>query len=393
MPPRIQQRVSNPLLPFLSSPSSTRLLPHSPCSSHTQQSAQPFSSTQTTQTQQRAEMFAWLNTQGKVFKEHTPNSTNYLSDVNGRERAEREGDSFWTPTNRPFPNNRTFVSESVLSEKLRNEIYERVVVKKRSVRTVSSDLGVDMRRIAAVCRLVEMEKRMRAQGKPLALPYARTIHEMVPTTPLYDDAHMQRQNPHESINDLPSHRLTETQIFYPVSESRHFTRVDAGRVFSGAPARPHEAVAEELADPTQAVSRITQNPQDIETVGKGDEEMRVLQPADVRIPHPTSIAFHRDRVARPNETREVQEANTRRILDEEKAEKERKKKQEAARERHTLHVKPQHSRFEFRFKDAFVTRENIGTDGRGEDAPGRRYGIPSHERKKGQVKIPTQVEV
>lgn len=98
-------------------------------------------------------MFAWLNTEGAALKNHTPGETNYLPTRNFRDNA--------PPT--PFPNNDRFISESVLSEELRNEIYTRVVTKKKSVRAVSVELGVEMKRIAAVVRLVELEKRQKAQ--------------------------------------------------------------------------------------------------------------------------------------------------------------------------------------------------------------------------------------
>ncbi|KAL6234956.1 hypothetical protein BDW75DRAFT_230740 [Aspergillus navahoensis] len=397
MPPRIQsQRVSNSLLPYLTSSSpasSTRISVPSPSclsqsSSSPLTSSRPFSSAQITQTQLRTEMFAWLNGEGSAYKNHTPGQTNYITDVKVRKM-----DPDARPTNRPFPLNQAFVSESILSEELRNEIYEQVVVKKKSVRAVSYDMGVDMRRVAAVCRLVAMEKRMRQQGKPLALPYARTIHEMVPTTPLYNDPRRQRENPHESINDLPAHRLTDAQIFYPVSESRHFTRIDAGRVFSAAPARKHEVVEQELEDPSKAMHRITRNPSLIETVGKGDKEESVLQPADVRIPHPSLISFERDRLANPNEISAVLRVHSARLKEEESAEEERKRRAEERREIRTQHVKPDSSRFEFRIKDVVVSKETTGVDGRGAKAPGRRYGVPSDDRKKGQVKIPTRVEV
>ncbi|KAL4903963.1 hypothetical protein BDW74DRAFT_155735 [Aspergillus multicolor] len=395
MPPRIQtQRVSNSLLPYLSSSSasSTRLSLTSPsCSSHYSPSlisSRPFSSTQTTQTLLRTEMFAWLNSEGAAFKEHTPGQSNYMSDVKARKKDPEHRD-----TNRPFPLNPAFISEPVLSEELRNEIYERVVVKKKSVRLVSHDMGVDMRRVAAVCRLVALERRMREQGKPLALPYARAVHEMVPTTPLYDVPRTQRERPHESINDLPAHRLTDAQIFYPVSESRHFTRIDAGRVFSAAPARNHEVVAQELADPSKTITRITRNPSRIETVGKGDNEQAVLQPADARIPHPALIAFERDRIARPNEMTSVVKDHMARLQEEEAAEEERKRRAEERRESRIQHITPEESRFEFRIKDVVVSKETTGVDGRGAKAPGRRYGVPSDDRKKGQVKIPTRVEV
>ncbi|KAL4933115.1 mitochondrial 37S ribosomal protein mS45 [Aspergillus undulatus] len=393
MPPRIQsQRVSNSLLPYLSSSSSPSTL-LSPCTTHLNQThpslpQRPFSSTQRTQTQRRAAMFAWLNTEGTAFKNHTPGSSYYLTDA-----VVQKSDPNHKPTNRPFPLNAAFVSEPILSEELRNEIHKRVMVGKKSIRAVSAEMGVDMRRVAAVCRLVEIEQRMRQQGKPLALPYARTIHEMVRTTPLYDDPRLQREHPHESINDLPAHRLTDPQIFYPVSESRQFTRVDAGRVFSAAPARLHKYAAEESADPYEAISRVTQRPSRIETVGKGAKEQAVLQPADVRIPHPHLISYERDRLERPNEGRETFKAHEKRLAKEEAVEQERKLAAEEYRERNIQRVKPETSRFEFRIKDVVVSKETTGADGRNARAPGRRYGVPSEDRKKGQVKIPTRVEV
>lgn len=333
-------------------------------------------------------MISWLQGEGAVLKTHTPGEPNYLSTVLSRRRTPQAG-----PSRRPFPQNPAFVSESILSEELRNEIYQQVVVRKKSIRAVSAEMGVDMRRVAAVCRLVEIENRWRQQGKPLALPYARSVHEMIPTTPLYEDARSQREKPHESINDLPAHRLTDAQIFYPVSESRHFTRSDAGRVFSAAPARLHSVVAKEVANPDETVSRITQNPSKIETVGKGADEQAVLQAADVRIPHPYLVAYERDREARPEERKEVFKAHAERLEKEEAAEKERKRIAEERRGRKLSHVKPESSRFEFRIEDITVSRETTGTDGRGHKAPGRRYGVPSYERKKGQVKIPTRVVV
>ena len=63
----------------------------------------------------------------------------------------------------PFPMNREFVSQSILSETLRLEVWKRVQVDKKSVRQVSVELGIDMRRVGAVVRLVEVEKRMRAE--------------------------------------------------------------------------------------------------------------------------------------------------------------------------------------------------------------------------------------
>ena len=75
---------------------------------------------------------------------------------------------------------------------------------------------------------------------------------MLPKTP-WDPEGKEKNKPHESINDLPVHRVTGTQIFHPTSESRHFTREDAAKVF-------HEK----------------------------------LFPADLRVPHPELAKMHKD---------------------------------------------------------------------------------------------------
>lgn len=116
-------------------------------------------------------MFGWLNGPGRVFKDPIPSSTNYLTayEKDGKPKATQtrvgpDGQLVEVESSpRPFPHNPVFISESVLSEELRNEIYEQVVNKGKSVKTVSVMFGVDMRRIGAVVRLVELEKRMKAE--------------------------------------------------------------------------------------------------------------------------------------------------------------------------------------------------------------------------------------
>lgn len=156
MPPRIQsRRVSNALLPYLtSSPSSTSVSYHPPLCPSSQSFARQFSVTPASQTKLRREFFEWLDTKGAAFKHHIPGETNYLSTFS--ESGERG-------SKHPFPSNKAFVSESVLSEELRNEVYTQVAQQKKSVRAVSVELGIDMRRVAAVVRLVELERRQREQ--------------------------------------------------------------------------------------------------------------------------------------------------------------------------------------------------------------------------------------
>lgn len=116
-------------------------------------------------------MFAWLNTDAAKLRTHTPGSTNYLIRTNPKLKDSPVVES------RVFPANPAYRSESILSEELRTEIYNRVVINKKSVRAVSVELKVDMRRVAAVVRLVELEKRMEKQVCLQILP---SHHQCVP---------------------------------------------------------------------------------------------------------------------------------------------------------------------------------------------------------------------
>ena len=225
---------------------------------------------------------------------------------------------------------------------------------------------------------------------------------MVPTTPLIYDPNRQ-QIPHESINDLPVHRLTDQQIFYPVSESRQFTRVDAGRVFSGAPAleRNNDGTDKEeeklpLTDPVKAANKLQRQPNSIERVGKGapndNETQQVLQPADIRIPHPELIMYEKDRLQFNRETNIRWNNHQNRLEDQESAQRDSKLQSIQRIEDRTSHIFPDNSRFEFRLLDVNVSKDTTGPTGRNPNGVGRRYGVPSYDRKKGQVKIPTRVD-
>lgn len=140
-------------------------------------------------------MFQWLSTEGASLKHHIPGETNYLSN------RDRDGDSNEAP--RPFPGNRNFISESVLSEELRNEVYVRVVEKKKSLRAVSVELGIDMKRIAAVVRLVEMERRQRAQVR-ISYPRFLLFFESSFVVLFPPSTHMMRQQKSISLEDTGS---------------------------------------------------------------------------------------------------------------------------------------------------------------------------------------------
>lgn len=168
---------------------------------------------------------------------------------------------------------------------------------------------------------------------------------MLPKTAHQSGGRDKYSHPHESINDLPVHSATLQQIFYPTSESRNFTRIDAARVFDD-----------------------------------------TLLPADLRVPHPELAELERERLAgvpygervakaakRDEETRQKNEAAAQRLIE---------KKAKALK---IISGK----RWDFRFNEVRV--DDAGPDGRGHRGTGWRYGVPPMDRQKGKVKIPTSV--
>lgn len=192
---------------------------------------------------------------------------------------------------------------------------------------------------------------------------------------------------HESINDLEQHPMTFPQIFWPTSESRAFTRTDAGRVFSGAPRLSDEQEKGEddkpVAEPWQDTAP--------EIIGKPGHEHPVLKPADARIPHPHLIAYEKDKLDRSIRPPEVRARYVERLQQEDAKHKEIRQRQARAEEKKRTRVET--DRWQFVVTEVSATRTGTGLDGRGTKAPGYRYGVPSQERKKGQVKIPTSVQV
>lgn len=138
-------------------------------------------------------MFSWLNGPGAVFRHPLAGSTNYLNayDPSGQliraTKGERksesdvlsEEDDEGGSTERnlkgekpipketlddlmPFPMNRQFRSQPVLSEDLKDEIHRRWQTS-QSVRRISAELQVEMRRVGAVIRLKAVEEQWKIQ--------------------------------------------------------------------------------------------------------------------------------------------------------------------------------------------------------------------------------------
>jgi hypothetical protein len=92
-------------------------------------------------------MYKWLNQRAaRLYDQNTP-GPQYLG----------------AQSDQPFPNNFLFRSQPVLSDMLKEEIYNRIMVKGDAIKSVSREFGVDVRRVGAVVRLKEVEKRMIAE--------------------------------------------------------------------------------------------------------------------------------------------------------------------------------------------------------------------------------------
>jgi hypothetical protein len=224
MPPRLR----SPNFPSVSSCSSVRPQSITPPA----RTARDFSQSSCRQvTQRRRKFYEWLNGPGQALKHPLPGSTNYLgaydkfgnlvragsapektpakpkegqavvkegaegegaTAVEGQESADtlddalrqyekeeqasepKKGDEQRLPPEtaedlRPFPLNKFFRSQPVLSEELREAIYRFVVKEEKTVPLASITFGVSNERVGAVVRLKQMEKQWIAQVR-LHLP-------------------------------------------------------------------------------------------------------------------------------------------------------------------------------------------------------------------------------
>jgi hypothetical protein len=180
------------------------------------------------------------------------------------------------------------------------------------------------------------------QNKPLALPYARAITQMLPRSDL-----VRGEDQFEPINDIHVHSYTMQQLFVPASESREFTRADAAKAFG------------DRVLPPDAKMRIPELVQMERDIAAGEVSPRQAHARFVENAAASEAAFAARQRAR----------------------------QQAAEEKRT---RVSTDRFEFRFEK--INAEDVGPTGRARKAAGWRYGAPLMDRRRGEVKIPTSVE-
>lgn len=291
----------------------------------------------------------WVRGAGSQYEVHTPGETNYVIPMargDDKNTAMKAAAHAKRTSNFPFPLNKQFKSHPVLNEDAREMIWSKVMVEGMPIKAVSAELGVDITRVAAVVRLKEVEKDWIAKDKPLAKPYAKAVLEMLPTKTFKPGF---QNEPLEPINEVHIHTATMKQLFWPTSESRHFTREDAAKAFH-----------------TKMLS------------------------TDKRIPHPELVQMERDVLEGDQSEASAWEAKQKFLhatAESEKAAAMKLRNREDERGSRTLRVNKR--RFEFRFEN--YNSEDVGKGGRKIDVVGHKYGKPHYDRVKGFVTIPTSV--
>ena len=105
---------------------------------------------------------------------------------------------------RPYPLNQQFRSQTVLSEELREKIYELIVRERIDLKSVSATFGVDIRRVAAVVRLKSLEKQWVAEvstsSNPEITPDSMMISIQISIS--LEDTYMVTQQCFASLSDL-----------------------------------------------------------------------------------------------------------------------------------------------------------------------------------------------
>ncbi|KAM0450556.1 hypothetical protein ACHAPV_004836 [Trichoderma viride] len=268
----------------------------------------------------------------------------WLKGREGSELAEAKGGPRYLGPlqDQPFPLNPLFRSQPVLDEQTRELIWDKVIMRGEALKAVSAEMGVDVRRVAAVVRLKEVEKQWEREGKKLAIPYAKAVMNMLPKTSYREG---EKNLPHEPVNEIHVHKLTMQQLFVPVSESRHFTRSDAAKAF-------HDTMLS----------------------------------VDARSPQPELIKMEREILQ--GKTRQESLAKFKVATQKEEDRVAQRIAREAQREEEAT-TRVATDRYEFRFKE--INADDVGRTGRSRKGTGWRYGAPFDDRKRGLVKIPTSV--
>lgn len=124
----------------------------------------------------RRQFRSWEKTVGRLLRRPRGEGPQYLPTRQWEDLA----------TDQPFPINPTFKSTHVLDDKSRELVWTKVMRDGEPIKVVSAEFGIDIRRVAAIVRLKEVEKDWIAKVSGFC-PVLFLICSSPPPRFLYDD--------------------------------------------------------------------------------------------------------------------------------------------------------------------------------------------------------------
>lgn len=144
-------------------------------------------------TRLRRQFLQWTRANADKFRQPPePGKTNYISQLMTMSDFEA------VSPDQPFPNNPSFHSEPVLSEEARELIWKSVMEKGMPLKAVSAQFQVDMRRVAAVVRMKEIEKKWEKEVSHVISPSWFLNHPVPFRLPMM----IRKQNNSISLEDI-----------------------------------------------------------------------------------------------------------------------------------------------------------------------------------------------
>ena len=132
----------------------------------------------------------------------------------------------------PFPSNPHCKTNYIISNELKEEIYELIQVQGQSTQQVSQKYGLKIPRIEAIVKLMTIEKKWESHNRisPSLDTFAKTMYGMFPI--FEPELTFQREN----LSEIPVPEKTLSSRFITIAESEPFGPVDAAEVLELEPA-------------------------------------------------------------------------------------------------------------------------------------------------------------
>lgn len=132
----------------------------------------------------------------------------------------------------PFPDNSHCVTNFMISEDLREQIFQEIEMQGLSTQQVSQKYGLKIARVEAIAKLTKIEKSWveHKRMSPDVKKMADTVYKMFP---LFDPS---QRSQRENLSEIPVPEKTLASRFLTIAESEPFGPVDAAKILELEPA-------------------------------------------------------------------------------------------------------------------------------------------------------------